>query len=249
MAKRRMLSISILETDKFYKLHSTEKALYLHFNLNADDDGVVDRVKSIMRDARASAKHYQRLIDEGYVIDLGEGLALITHWNQHNRIKKDRYIPSEYRDIISKIKLDPNGRYINASRTVFGDICAPQDSIGKDSIVKDSIVKDSTDKGSIAEESEEKEKEENNNLSFLHSYNTEGDLKISSEKGFAHEPTGAEIDYSKFIAKLKLYYMRKYKSINCYDFIRYYESRNWISDDGESVKDNLEKYIDLWGIK
>ena len=247
MAKRRMLSIPIVETDKFYALKSAEQALYLHFNLNADDDGVVDRVKSIMRDTRASARNYQSLIDGGYIIDLGGGLALITHWNQHNRIKKDRYIPSEYGEIISKIKQDPNGRYIKGSEALFGDKCAPQDSIGKDSIGKDSIGKVSTGKGSIAEDSEGEEKEEeNNNLSFLHSYRKEENLKISSFDGFAEEPTGRGIDHSRFLGKLKLYFMKNYKSIDCNDFIEHYDRMNWIGDDGESVKDNYVKYLERW---
>ncbi len=242
MAKRRMLSIPIVETDKFYELKSTAQALYLHFNLNADDDGVVDRVKSIMRDTRASAKNYQSLIEGGYIIDLGGGLALITHWNQHNRIKKDRYIPSEYSEIISQIKQDPNGRYIKGSEALFGDKCAPQDSIGKNSIGKVSVGK-----GSIAEDSEGEEKEEEkNNLSFLHSYKTEENLKISSFDGFAEEPTGREIDHSRFLGKLKLYYMKKYKSIDCNDFIEHYERLNWVGDDGESVKDNYVKYLERW---
>ena len=160
MAKRRMLSIPIVETDKFYNLKSTAQALYLHLNLNADDDGVVDRVKSVMRDTRASAKNYQTLVDEGYIIDLGKGLALITHWNQHNKIKKDRYIPSEYRDMISKIELDSNGRYIKGSGALFGDKCAPQDRIGKDSLDKDSIVKDSEGKGMNIKGSRGKDSEE-----------------------------------------------------------------------------------------
>ena len=238
MAKRRMLSIPIVETDRFYELKSTEQALYLHLNLNADDDGVVDRVKSIMRDTHASTKNYQSLVDGGYIIDLGKGLALITHWNQHNKIKKDRYIPSVYHDIISKMELDPNGRYIKASEVVFGDICAPQDSIGKVS----------TDKGSIAKESEDKGKEEkeSNNLSFLHTFKTEEDLKISSDSGFAEEPTGAEIDHNRFLAKLKLYFIKRYKSINCNDFIEHYDRVGWIGENGESVKDNFVLYLEKW---
>ena len=250
MAKRRMLSISVVETDKFYALKSTAQALYLHLNLNADDDGVVDRVKGIMRDSRASAKNYQSLVDEGYIIDLGKGLALITHWNQHNRIKKDRYVPSEYRDIISKMELDANGRYIKGAEVFFGDKCDPQDRIVKDRIVKDSTDKDSTDKESIAkisgEEKEEEKEEENNNLSLFHTNNSKEDLKISSENGFADEPTGAEIDHGRFLSKLKLYFMKTYKRLDCSDFIAHYDSMNWIGEGGESVKENFAKYLEGW---
>ena len=243
MAKRRMLSISIVETDKFYKLKSGAQALYMHLNLNADDDGVVDRVRGIMRDTRASGKNYQALIDEGYVIDLGEGLALITHWNLHNKIKKDRYVPSDYRDIISNFQLDANARYFKASEDVLGAKCAPQDSKAKESIGKESIDKESNE-DNIEENIIEEQEEED--YSFNHSLNKEEDLKIPSLTGSAGEPTGVDIDYNRFLSQVKLYYMTRHKSIDCIDFIVYYEGRNWIADNGDNVKENYREYIDRW---
>ena len=44
MAKRRMFSISLMESDEFYELSALTQALYFHLNLNADDDGIVDKV-------------------------------------------------------------------------------------------------------------------------------------------------------------------------------------------------------------
>ena len=49
MAKRRMLSIDFCESDRFYMLSPTARMLYVHFILNADDDGFVDKWRSILR--------------------------------------------------------------------------------------------------------------------------------------------------------------------------------------------------------
>ena len=159
MAKRRMLSIDFCESDRFYELSSLSQALYFHLNLNADDDGFVDNVKSVMRDLKATKRNYQTLVDEGYIIELSHKVVAITNWHQHNRIKSDRYTPTDYVDLMKLLDQDEKGRYFKAREVFFGDICAPQDSIGKDSIGKDRIVKVSTDKGSIAEVREENEEE------------------------------------------------------------------------------------------
>ena len=159
MAKRRMLSIDFCESDSFYELSSLCQALYFHLNLNADDDGLVDNVKSIMRDLKATKRNYQTLVDEGYIIELSKKVVAITNWHQHNRIKSDRYTPTDYVDLMRLLERDEKGRYFKASEVIFGDICAPQDRLGKDSIGKDSTVKVSTDKGSIAEVREEKKEE------------------------------------------------------------------------------------------
>ena len=49
MAKRRMFSIEIVESDAFCLMKASAQMLYFHLNMNADDDGVVDKWKSILR--------------------------------------------------------------------------------------------------------------------------------------------------------------------------------------------------------
>ena len=114
MAKRRMLSIPIIETDKFYKLSTPAQALYMHLNLNADDDGIVDKTGLIMKMMNLKSKTYDLLVSEGYIIDLGDGLTAITHWLSHNRIKSDRYVEGQHKDLIkSRLKTEKD-RYIKA---------------------------------------------------------------------------------------------------------------------------------------
>ena len=173
MAKRRMLSIPIIETDKFYNLTAASQAFYMHLNLNADDDGVVDKVNLIMGQMRLRRKCYQELVDGGYIIELEEGLIAITHWHQHNQIRKERYIRGEHLERLSSLSLQENGRFIKASSAFLGDKCVPQDSIDKDSTVKDSTVEYSIAKDRVAEHRAEKKRKEIIFLSLIHTFKAE----------------------------------------------------------------------------
>ena len=77
-------------------LSPTARMLYVHFILNADDDGFVDKWRTVLRCARIERRHYVTLRDEGYVIELNEGLIVITDWHRHNTIRADRYIATAY---------------------------------------------------------------------------------------------------------------------------------------------------------
>ena len=258
MAKRRMLSISLLEADRFYDLSAMTQALYLHLNLNADDDGLVDNVRSIMRDLKATKNNLSLLIDEGYVIDLGRQVIAITHWQQHNRIKSDRYTPTAYKELMSGLSVDEEGRYFKASEEVFGDKRAPQDSIGKDSIGKDSIGKGSTVKDSkvkistdekSSREAEEKKKEEKEKLSlFLTNNHSEG---ASPPDQQTHQISSSELSndkltYASFLSAVKLYFLRKYQSIESVAFIEYYEAMDWTVGDLKIDAGNYKIFADEW---
>ena len=112
MAKRRMFSIDVITSDNFSLLPSSAQKLYLHLNMYADDDGVVDKWKTISRYLRVKREHLDSLVKLGYVIELGDDLLLISDWLVHNKIRKDRYVPGQYSDKLASIKLLPTGRYI-----------------------------------------------------------------------------------------------------------------------------------------
>lgn len=253
MAKRRMLSIPIVETDKFYRLSAATQAFYMHLNLNADDDGIVDKVNLIMNQMRLQKKYYRELVDGGYIIELDEGLVVITHWHQHNKIRKERYVEGEYQDRLLSLSLQENGRYIKGKQDILGDKCVPQDSIGKDSIGKESIVKVSTDKENIAEVREEKDKNNTLSLSYLQSsthvesasQNNKQEDVCSVNPDLTHKSDSNLVSIALRNA-IALYCMKKYQTIDIADFLQYCNSRNWVSDDGESMMDNYIKYVDLW---
>ena len=236
MAKRRMFSISLMEADSFYDLSPVTQALYFHLNLNADDDGLVDNVRSVMRDLKAPRKSFQLLVEEGYIIELDKKIVAITHWHQHNRIKSDRYTPTTHKELMNDLRRDENDRYFKASEVICGDICAPQDSIGKDS-----EVKVSTDKESVAEHRAEEKREENKNNSLSLSY-------IQDCVASLPEPERVSdfLSHSSFLNAIRLYFMKKYQSLESTKFIEYYESKDWYSGTEKITVENYKRFVDEW---
>ena len=45
MAKRRMFSLDVTDTDKFLDMPTSSQALYFHLGMHADDDGFVSAPK------------------------------------------------------------------------------------------------------------------------------------------------------------------------------------------------------------
>lgn len=245
MAKRRMLSIPIVETDKFYRLSSAAQALYLHLNMNADDDGIVDKVKLILKVMHVDPKNYRTLIKEGYVIELDDGLAAITHWHQHNRLKKDRYIPGEYQEQLASLTKDKNDRYFKVKEAFYGDICAPQERIGKDSIGKERKAEDS-----LVEDREEKEEEkeiikETINHSFIHTVNND-DCIISNNQPDTETENTENLFCGGFLNSIRLYIMKNYNTIDDRGFISHYSSKNWRDENGKLILDSYADYVDRW---
>ena len=49
MAKKRMFSIYVIDTDAFLDMPLSAQALYFHLNMRADDDGFIGNPKRVMR--------------------------------------------------------------------------------------------------------------------------------------------------------------------------------------------------------
>ena len=112
MAKRRMLDISIIESDRFRLMPPSAQTLYFHLNMNADDDGFVGMWKTLLRCLGIRAIHLTTLIEEEYVIMLNDDVLLISDWNLHNKIRRDRYCMGHYNSLLESVEIQSNGRYI-----------------------------------------------------------------------------------------------------------------------------------------
>ncbi len=243
MAKRRMLSIDFCESDRFYMLSPVSRMLYVHFILNADDDGFVDKWRSIMRCARIEKKFYLPLVEFEYVTEINEGLILITHWHRHNTIRADRYVPTAYAKVLRGFSVDEEKRYIKASEDVLVTQCAPQSRIDK--IREDKSISDKSIK-----EKEKKRVFTTNNHSYIHTQSASQNINNGIVDVYCTDKDNQSLCSSTLSAALKtaitLYFMKKYQTIDILGFIEYCESRNWIGDEGESIKENYKKYADIY---
>lgn len=144
MAERRMFNKQITRSDAFLDMPRSTRLLYYDLSLDADDDGFIDKYKSIMRLTGASEDDLKLLIAKSFIIPFENGVIVIKHWRMNNLIRSDRYKPTVYQEEKKQLSLKENGSY--TKKTTIG---IPSDnqretqySIEKDSIVKESIVEE-----------------------------------------------------------------------------------------------------------
>ncbi len=82
--------------------------------LNADDDGFVDNVESLLRVLGVERKYYRELVGRGFVIEFESGVAVITHWRKMNKVRVDRYCRTDYTKELESLTIDEKDRYSKA---------------------------------------------------------------------------------------------------------------------------------------
>lgn len=175
MATRRMFSRVITESARFLRMPATSRLLYYDLGMQADDDGVVEAF-TVIRTTGASEDDLRVLATKGFITVLNEDLvSFINDWKVNNLIKKDRYHPSAYADLLVRLtdgtdletyrkpdgtqlesKQNPSDRLNGTQNDVFGSDAGthlePQVRLGKDSIGKGSLVEYSQEQDSEVEE-------------------------------------------------------------------------------------------------
>jgi hypothetical protein len=122
MAEKRMFSKKIIFSDMYYSISDKAKSLYIYFLAEADDDGFVDSVRSIMNISNAKNKHLDELIKNNLVILMNSNLILISHWKVHNTIRPDRYHETLYQKEKRSVMVDSNNVYVTHPHPFLTDI-------------------------------------------------------------------------------------------------------------------------------
>ena len=146
MGNHRMFSNTIIDSDQFLDMPLTSQALYFHLGMRADDDGFVGSPKKVIRAINCSQDDLKLLITKGYVIVFESGVIVITHFNVHNMVRKDRKKDTFYQSEKRQLQIDENKVYSvnpNADNQMT-TICQPnddqltaQEKIGKGKAIKD----------------------------------------------------------------------------------------------------------------
>jgi len=172
MAERRMFAKTIVESDAFLSQSVKAQCLYLHLGMSADDDGILNNALTICRSLGFKKDALDELIANRFLLDLGDGITIIKHWQINNRIQTDRHKPSVYQDKLQMLSIKDDKSYtmrtqdghtLDTDWTQIGHNLDTQVSIGKYRLVKNdediqkinnrllemSIPKDVIDKASI----------------------------------------------------------------------------------------------------
>ena len=138
MAKRRMFAKTIIDSDAFLDMPASTQLLYFHLSMRADDDGFINKPKSIMRSCGGNDDDMKLLVAKKFIIPFESGIVVIKHWKIHNLIAKDRYTETKYKEEKATLMLDENNAYTNCIQDV--NKMDTQVSIGKVSQVKSRLV-------------------------------------------------------------------------------------------------------------
>ena len=112
MAEKRMVSISLVDDDRFLDMSAGAQLLYFHLSMRADDDGFFSSRK-LMRTVNSKRVSLDELEKKGYVILFESGAGCIVHWFANNTIQKDRYKESLYpeKKLVELINVDGRKEY------------------------------------------------------------------------------------------------------------------------------------------
>lgn len=155
MAQRRMFSKKITDTDHFLEMPLSTQALYFHLNMGADDEGFIDRARTIQRTIGASNDDMKILISKGFLIPFESGVVVIRHWRMHNYIQSDRFQTTIYQDEKSQLEYDQSKvANFNTEKQCIQNVSieAPQVRLGKDRLDKDRLTTYSADSEESHEE-------------------------------------------------------------------------------------------------
>lgn len=149
MAQRRMFSKSIINSARFLKMPLSTRLLYYELGMAADDDGIVEAF-AVLRITGTSEDDLRVLEARGFIVILNEDLlSYIVDWTVNNQIRKDRYTPSIYRNLIpgyTYVDSDVSGGLPDGNHD--GNQLETQYSIGQFSLDQYSVVQSNTGKNS-----------------------------------------------------------------------------------------------------
>jgi hypothetical protein len=111
MAKRRMFTLDIVDSDAFLDMPLTTQALYFHLAMRADDDGFIGNAKKIARSIGVGDDDMKVLFAKRFILPFESGVVVIKHWRMHNLIRHDRYQETVYQEEKSKLVLKRNKAY------------------------------------------------------------------------------------------------------------------------------------------
>lgn len=111
MANKRMLSMTICDSDQFLDMPLSAQCLYFHLNIRADNDGFVGNPKKIMKLIGAAEDDLKLLIAKSFILTFDSGVIVIKHWRIHNTLTKGRYHETAYMDEKNMLLLKENGAY------------------------------------------------------------------------------------------------------------------------------------------
>jgi len=111
MARKRMMSNAILDTDKFRALRPTAQGLYLVMLADVDDDGFVSAKKPIKMNG-FHVDDLKSLQENAFIHVFESGVCVILHHHIHNWLDSRRVKPTIFQAEFHQLKLTKQKSYL-----------------------------------------------------------------------------------------------------------------------------------------
>ena len=215
MARRRMFSLDIVDSDQFTDLPATARLLYYELGVRADDDGFVGNPRKITRFAECSEDDIKILEDKGFIYMFDSGVLAIRNWLANNQLRNDRYHETYYKNEKNMIGVNLN----NKTYYLYDDSGLPE---GLPLVALDEVRKKKNN------EEEEKEEEINSEQLKEEEYNT---FDVS------------DID-PKIINQFELLWNKYPKRVGKKEALYYYNQAIKNGESFEIIEQGLDNYIE-----
>lgn len=149
MAKKRMFSLDVIDTDVFIEMSAMSRLLYYELSMRADDDGFIGSPKKIQKMVGCSDDDMRLLIHRKFIIPFETGVIVIRHWKMNNYLRSDRIVATIYQEEKKQLIEKPNGIYESAKCTDLSTKCQPTGIPSIDLVLDLDLDKISIDKNSI----------------------------------------------------------------------------------------------------
>ena len=151
MARKRMFTVELVDSDRFGDLPANVQMLYMYMSIHADDEGFVSGGRRMAR-LYDCPEGLDLLEQAGFIIRFPSGVLVIVDWYLNNTIRKDRSLATVYQAERDQLVLE-NDRYIfmDAACQPNANQVATQNRIEENRIEKNRIEQNREDNAAGAD--------------------------------------------------------------------------------------------------
>lgn len=221
MARRRMFTAELIDSDRFTDLPIPAQMLYICLAIHADDEGFLSSAKRLSQSYGGTA-HLQLLEEADFIIRFDTGVVAIVDWFLNNSIRKDRSTATNHKKERSSLTVI-NGRYVRNESL--------QDDVNQVTTTCQPIDNHLATQNRLEENRKEYIILDNNRSEYPAGGNAEQEEGLDEEASMTENKEPSITDISEFIDQEGL------RNIEATQFWCYYYTKNWRDKDGNPIQD------------
>lgn len=249
MARRRMFTVELMDSDRFSDLPVNVQMLYIYMSTHADDEGFVSGGRRMAR-LYNCPEGLEQLEQADFIIRFPSGVLAVTDWFINNTIRKDRSMPTIYQAERRCLSIQ-NDRYVLMATNCQPDdnqmttTCQPNDNqVATQNRIEENRTEDNITEKNISEKISPEQinpEEEFPDLNKGNGWGIDDYLKRKQEQDRRGETDSCENSYladMPSLADVRQYCANaKLQHINAWEFWHYFNQNRWMDKDKQPVHD------------